>query len=455
MNQTNSLKEKLILFMKIMLPVLITQIGMFAMTFFDTVMTGNYNAADLAAVGIGSSIWMPVYTGLSGILVAVTPIVSQLVGAKKQKEVPFSVMQASYLSVMMAVSIFAAGSLALPSILEGMSLEPHVREVAFDYLAGLSWGIIPLFLYSVLRYFMDALGKTRVSMLITLISLPINIVLNYLLIYGKGIFPELGGAGSGYATAITYWIILGISLFVVVKMQPFSKYGLLQKLPAINIKDCWLILKIGVPIGLSIFFESSIFSAVTLFLSSYDTVTIAAHQTAMNFSSFLYMVPLSISMALTIVVGYEAGAKRFHDARIYSYLGTAIAVCMALVFGLILYFFRTEIAAMYSYDPDVIELTASFLLFALFFQLSDAVMAPIQGSLRGYKDVNITFLVTFTAFWIIGLPSGWALSHYTPLGAYGYWVGLIIGLAIGAIGLAIRLLFIQRKLAEAEKLKSV
>ena len=445
MKITTTPKEKLQLFFKIMLPILVTQLGMFAMTFFDTVMTGNYSSGDLAGVAIGSSIWLPVYTGLTGILIATTPIVAQLVGAKKGKHVANSVIQGSYLSIILSLIVLIVGYFVLNPLLNGMSLEPHVQQVAHDYLVALSFGIIPLFLFSVLRSFIDALGQTRVSMIITLLALPINVLFNYMLIFGKFGLPELGGVGSGVATSITYWIIVIISILVVIQLKPFTNYHVYQKLHPFSAKECWNFLKIGVPIGLSIFFETSIFSAVTLLMSSYDTITIASHQAAMNFSSFLYMMPLSISMAVTIVVGFEVGAKRYQDAKQYSFIGTIIAVSMSLLFCIVLYFFRTEIAGIYSNDPEVINLAAHFLIYALFFQLSDAIMAPIQGALRGYKDVNITFVMTLFSFWMIGLPTGFVLANDTSLGAYGYWIGLIIGLAIGAICLLLRLLFIQKR----------
>lgn len=428
-----------------MLPVLITQLGMFAMTFFDTLMSGNFSSSDLAGVAIGSSIWVPVYTGLTGILIAITPIVSQLVGAKKEQDVPYAVTQGIYLSIIIALTVVAIGSLILNPVLNNMSLEADVHIVAHDYLVALSIGIIPLFMHSVLRSFIDALGQTRISMMITLIALPINAVFNYLFIFGKGGFPQLGGVGAGVATTITYWIILFLTIIVLKKIHPFKTYHLFKELIPFSLKECGNILKIGIPIGLAIFFETSIFSAVTLLMSSFDTVTIASHQTAMNFASFLYMVPLSISMALTIVVGFEVGGKRYRDAKQYSIIGIIITISMALIFAVILSFFRTEIASMYSHDPKVIQMAANFLIFALFFQFSDALMAPIQGALRGYKDVNVTLFMSLFAFWIIGLPTGIILANYTDLGPYGYWIGLIIGLAIGAICLLSRLLFIQRK----------
>lgn len=450
MEQTFSKKEKFRQLLIILIPILITQLAMYSMTFIDTLMTGRYSSEDLAGVAIGSSLWVPVFTGLSGILMAVTPIVSHLVGAKNQGQVAYSVIQGVYLSVIMAIIIFAAGALSLTPILNGMSLEFRVRETAFDYLAALSTGLIPLFVYNVLRSFIDALGKTRVSMMITLISLPINVAFNYLFIYGKFGFPELGGAGAGFASAITYWLITIISFYIIHNSTPFSSFGIFRKIHWVSLTKWKEILLIGIPIGLSIFFETSIFSAVTLFMSTFNTAVIAAHQIALNFASLLYMIPLSISMALTIVVGFEIGAARYRDAKEYSWMGVAVAVVMALLCAAVLLLFPEEVASIYTKDEGVLKLTAQFLIYAMFFQLSDAIQAPIQGALRGYKDVNVTFIMSLMSYWVIGLPLGYYLANYTYWGAFGYWVGLIAGLAAGAATLTSRLISIQKRKLPSE-----
>ncbi len=450
MNQTFNLKEKNKLFFQILFPILVTQIGLNLMNFVDTMMSGRAGAYDLAGVAIGSSLWVPVYTGLTGILLAITPIIAQYVGAKQRDKVPYSVMQGVYISVVIALVVTVIGGFLLNPILDLMKLESEVREIAKEYLIGLSFGIVPLFIYSVLRSFIDALGHTRVTMIITLSSLPINVIFNYLLIFGKFGFPELGGAGAGYATAITYWLIVVLSIWIILSRTPFSEYRVFGKLYSVSFSSWGEILKLGLPIGFAIFFETSIFSAVTLLMSEFSTITIAAHQVAINFSTLLYMIPLSISMALTIVVGYEIGAKRFNDAKQYSLLGICIAVVMALVCASIIIVLQEPIAKMYSTDTAVIELTTQFLIYAIFFQLSDAIAAPIQGALRGYKDVNTTFVMTLISYWVIGLPVGYALANLTTLGAFGYWIGLIVGLAAGAITLSGRLLSVQRKTARLD-----
>lgn len=445
MHETNTLKDKLKLFSIILLPILITQVSMYLMNFFDTMMSGQAGPADLAGVAIGSSLWVPIFTGINGIILAITPIIAQLSGAKATKDIPKRVQQAIFLSILMAFAVFIVGYLTLQPILQLMDLEENVRHTAKYYLVALSTGLVPLFIFNTLRSFIDALGQTRISMIIILISLPINIVLNYIFIFGAFGVPAFGGIGSGIATSITYWLICILALAIVHKVHSFREYKVLVNWVRPSITAWMEQLKIGVPIGAAIFLETSIFSAVTLFMSAYDTFTIAAHQAAINFASLLYMIPLSVGIALTILIGFEIGAKRFSDARTYGYIGMSSGLFIALFAGLILYVFNDFVAGLYNTNPEVIALTKQFVYFAIFFQLADAFGAPIQGALRGYKDVNVTLIISLISYWIIGLPSGWLLANFTSLEPFGYWVGLIIGLSCGAIALLFRLLHMQKR----------
>lgn len=446
MHEMRTLPEKSKYMIKIVLPILITQIALYLMTFFDILMTSKYSITHLAGVSIGSSLWVPVYTALTGILIGITPIVAQLIGAKKKKDVRTFVHQGFYIGILLAILVFVGILLVIDPVLNLIPLEASVRIVAKKYLLMLCIGLIPLFLYSVLRSFIDALGKTRVSMFIILVSAPINIVLNYLLIYGKLGLPELGGVGAGLASAITYWLILMIAIIIVLRSYPFAELQIFHRWTTPSLVKIRTLMKIGVPIGLSLFAETTIFSAVTILMSVYSTEVISAHQIAMNFTSLLYMVPLSIAMGATILVGHEIGANRFADARTYSWLSVATAICFSLVSISILLLFREQIASVYTNDKYVIELTVQFFLFAALFQLSDAIQAPVQGALRGYKDVTITFIMAIISYWIIGLPTGYILANYTSFERFGYWIGLIVGLSIGAITLTIRLVYLQKKM---------
>lgn len=448
MHETKSLPEKSKYMIKIVVPILITQVALYLMTFFDILMTSKYSIDHLAGVSIGSSIWVPVYTGLTGILIGITPIVAQLIGAKKKEDVRTFVQQGFYIALLLSFVVFIGIILLIDPVLNLIPLEDSVRLVAKKYLYMMSIGLVPLFLYSVLRSFIDALGRTRVSMFITLLSAPIHIVLNYLFIFGKFGFPALGGVGAGLGSAITYWLILFIAIYIVHQNKPFAELKIFHSWGNPSIAKMGTLTKIGVPIGLSIFAETTIFSAVTILMSIYSTAVISAHQIAMNFTSLLYMVPLSIAMGTTIIVGHEVGAKRYKDARTYSWLSIGTAIFFSFISASILLLFREPIASIYTEDKQVIALTIQFFFFAALFQLSDAVQAPVQGALRGYKDVTITFIMAIISYWIIGLPTGYLLATYTDFERFGYWIGLIVGLSVGAITLGIRLVYLQKKITK-------
>lgn len=255
MKQTSSIKQKAGQFLHILLPILITQIALSAITFFDTNMSGKFGTNDLAGVAIGTSLWIPIQTGLSGILMGITPIVSHLIGSRRNKDVAHQVMQGMWLSLLVSVLVLILGGLALSSVLNFMNLEPEVRDIAFRFLRAISFGIIPLFGYTVVRSCIDALGQTRVSMFITLIALPVNVGLNYLLIFGNFGFPRLGGVGAGVASAITYWVIFLIALVFIYRAEPFRGLQLFRKFHAMSLSSFKELLKIGVPIGFSIFLK--------------------------------------------------------------------------------------------------------------------------------------------------------------------------------------------------------
>lgn len=407
-------------------------------------MSGNAGHYDLAGVAIGANIWMPVYTGLNGVLLGITPMLSQLNGAGHHKDMPFVVVQGLYLAAALTICTVVAGAVILGPLLEYMQLDPAVHQIAYDFLVALSAGFLPLFLSAVLRNFIDSLGYTQITMLITLSALPINIALNYLLIFGKWGFPQLGGVGAGYASAITYWFVLLITTAVFLWKRSFRQFNIFGKAYMISFSLWRTLLKVGIPIGGAIFCEVSIFGAVAVLMAEFGTNVIAAHQAAINFASLVYMVPLSVGMALTIAVGFEIGAQRPVDAKQYSYLGIGIALAVAFITGISLYVFNYQVAKMYSNNTEIVELIQSFLMYAIFFQLSDAIAAPIQGALRGYKDVKITLVMAIVSYWIIGAPTGYIMAKYFGFGPYGYWIGFIAGLAVGAIVLSIRLCRLQR-----------
>lgn len=439
----SSQQDKLKHLLSVMLPIIGTQIATIGMNFFDASMSGQAGAIDLAGAAIGGNIWMPVQTGINGVLMAGMPLVAHLLGAGEKDKINIVVKHGLFLAVVFAVCIMLGGALGLPLLLTHMGLEPEVYHVAVWYLAGVGLGVLPFFLITPLRCLIDTLGYTRLTMKIYMLALPINALLNYILIFGKFGFPRLGGIGAGVATGITFWILLGMFIMVLKKLEAFKSYDVLGMISPVRdrVKEY---LKIGIPMGVSIFMESSIFGVVALFMAKFGTEAIAAHQAALNFSSLIYMIPLSFSLALTIVIGVEAGAKRWQAARDYTAIGLELSLLCALVYIGGEYFFRGVIASIYTTDLQIMELTVHFLIYAVLWQFFDAVAAPIQGILRGYKDVNATFWSGMISYWGICLPFGIFFDYVLHNGPFAYWQSLVIGVVFSAVFLSCRLLWLQK-----------
>ncbi len=447
MKRTYSKSQKLRQLFMVLIPICVTQLAIVSTGFFNTVMAGQVSEQDLAGVAAGVNLFYPPFVALLGIVSGLTPTISQLYGADKVKKIPNIVRQAFYWSLLLSLAFMGLGYLLVPGIIGLMNLEPKVAQVMEGYLVAVSFGIVPVFLAAVLRNFIDAHGMTRLTMIITLVTVPLNICLNYLFMYGVWGFPALGGVGAGVGSAITWTLSLLLNVLVVCRMGIFDHYRLFSHLPAPDFREWRMQLSLGIPIGATIFCESSIFGLVGLLMSAYGTSVMAAHQAAFNYSSVVYVIPMSISMALAILVGFELGAKRPQDAWQYSSLGRWASLLLVGILVAILYTEREWVASLYTRDSSVHELLLVFIIYATAMQGADCINAPLQGTLRGCKDVRATFIMALVSFWLIGLPSGWLLAHQMGMGPYGYWTGLIAGVLAGALMLMVRLEKLKKKWA--------
>ncbi len=444
MHKTSSKSEKLWLFFKIFIPVLIYQFANYSASFVDNVMTGQFSQLHLAGVSTASNLWNPFFTLVTGIVSALVPIVGHHLGRGEREKIKTDFHQFLYLGLILSAVLFLIVQFIAKPTLGHIGLEAEVLKVGLGYLSYITIGILPLILFSICRSFFDALGLTRISMYLMLLILPFNSFFNYVFIYGKFGLPSLGGAGAGLGTSLTYWAVF-IVIAVVMSVYPKIKTYRIWQFEKVNwhlIKDD---VRLGLPIGLQVFAEVAIFAVVGLFMAKFSSEIIAAHQSAMNFASLMYAFPLSISTALSIAVSFEVGARRYQDAKEYSQLGRLTAVGFAICTLSFLFIFRENVAALYNSNPDFVRITSTFLTFSLFFQFADAYAAPIQGILRGYKDTIMPFIIGVGAYWIISLPLALILDGTTKLGPYGYWVGLIVGIFVCGLALNQRLKKIRRR----------
>lgn len=427
----------------VMLPVLATQLAIIGMNFFDATMSGHAGAEQLAGSSIGGSLMMPIIASSTGILMAATPIIAHLIGKNEKDGIATVIHSGLILSIIIELILLLAYFFFIDDILAILTLEPDVYYIAKYYMLALIIGLSGGLLTFPLRSLTDTVAGTAVSMKIYLLALPINAFLNYCFIYGNFGAPKLGGIGAGVATAITYYILLFIFIAIIINNPQFKNLALFNfKFSLKSIKEY---LGIGIPNGMGIFMEASLFGFIIIFISKFGTNYIAAHQAAMSFSSVLYMLPLSFSLALTIIIGIEVGAKRYLEAKKYAYLGLIVSfLCVLSIVGLVFYF-RDYIALLYATDTTLLTYIAHFLIYTAAWQLFDAIACPIQGILRGYKDVKAAFYVSMLAYWGICLPLGMFLDYFMIQGAFAYWQSMVLGVATSAILLFFRLRYIEKR----------
>lgn len=431
------------------IPVILAQIAQTSMGFVDTVMAGGYSATDMAAVAIGTSIWLPAILFGHGLLMALTPTVAQLNGSGRRERIAHQIRQGFWLagivSALIMIVLWNAGY-----IIHAMkNIDPQLADKAVGYLRALLWGVPGYLFFQVARNQCEGLAKTKPGMVMGFIGLLVNIPVNYIFIYGHFGMPELGGVGCGVATAAVYWVMFFSMISYVKKARSMRDL----KLPKGFIKPDWKVMyrltQLGLPIALALFFEVTLFAVVALLVAPLGIIDVAGHQIALNFSSLMFVLPMSLSAAVTIRVGFRLGQGSTLDAQTAAWTGIGVGMCMAMLTAIFTVVMREHIALLYNSNPEVVALAAHLMLLAAVYQLSDSVQVIGSGVLRGYKDTRSIFFITFIAYWVLGLPSGYilALTDWVvePMGPAGFWIGFIIGLTSAAIMMMLRMRWLQRQ----------
>lgn len=430
------------------LPIVISQIAQMGMNFTDTVMAGRHSETSLAGVAIGSSLWVPCFLFLTGILMATTPIIAQAWGAKQTADIKHSVQQASWLALVLGVAMLFILQL-LSSAFDLIDMEAQTREQAKGYVFAVSFGLPAMAFFVVLRGLNEGAQLTRPFMYVSIITLLANIPLNYIFVYGKFGLPEMGGVGCGWATTVALWLQMILMLLLTLKQHTLAHIEWQTQWRRPERQKILELLKLGIPIGIALLIESSMFVLIALFLAELGSVVVAGHQVAMSFISLLFMIPLSLSMALTIRCGYYIGTGEPQRARYIGFMGIGFTLVTASLFSLLMLLVPDEIAALYSTNPAVQTIAVKLLFLAAIFQFSDAIQVASAGILRGYKDTRFAFFVVFVAYWVVGLPLGYSLgltSFWGEMyGAQGFWMGLIAGLGLASVLLAGRVMVISRR----------
>jgi MATE family multidrug resistance protein len=430
-------------------PVMLSQLGQVLVGVADSLMVGKLGPEPLAAASLALVIFYVIMVFGLGVSYGLTPLIAAADGERNRKKI--IAIFSNGLMVNMVLGILLAGLIFLCTpVLYHLNQPPEVVELSIPYLQIITASMIPFMLFQTFRQFAEGLGDTRRAMFITISANAINIILNYLLIYGKLGFPELGLNGAGWATMISriiQAIAMGAFAFYAAR---FRWYRAAFSFAHYSRKVINRILKVGVPTGLQFIFEVSAFGCAAVMMGWLGTNALAAHQIAINLASISYMMATGIAAAASIRVGNQKGQ---HDFVMMRDVGYACFVMVALFMGfaaLIFILFKHQFPLLYVEDQEVIEIASQLLIVAAVFQISDGIQVVGMGALRGMEDVKIPALIAVTSYWILGLPSGYFLAFVMDWGPNGVWMGLFIGLTVAAILLFWRFRIQAQKFIRAE-----
>ena len=428
-------------------PVLVAQLAVMINGVIDTVMAGRLSAADLAAVGIGASIYISVFVTLMGVLIALTPVVAQLYGAGKFAEIGEEVRQSLWLGVFLTAVAFVLIYFPGP-FLALAQVAPEVEVKTRTYLRTIALGVPAMLLFRVFYSFSTAVSKPRVIMALNLVGLALKIPLNLVFMHGYLGMPALGGPGCAYSTTLIAWVT-AIGGWVYCRTgSDYRRFGVFSRWSWPESKEQVRLLQIGLPIGFTFLVDVTSFTFMALFIARLGTISSGGHQVAANFTALIYMIPLAMSSACGVLVGQAIGAGDLHRARLTGIMGIAGGFGIACVIGLAVWFGRGAIASLYANDPEVRAVAATLLAFVAWYHLFDATSAIAVSALRGYKKTVVPMLCNIGALWGLGLGGGYVLAFGhagdPPMGAPGFWIAGTAGVFTGSVLIALYFLRVSK-----------
>lgn len=437
------------------IPLAAAQLAQAATSFVDTVMMGMLGSSVLAAGGLGATVFQALIIISTNIVSAVSPLAATAYGAEQPALVGKVVRQGFWLAAGLAVPFFLllwnAGSW-----LTSLGQEANTVASALPYLRAIAWGVLPALGFAVLKSFVAALSDPRPVIVIMVSGTLINITGNYVLMFGKLGLPALGLSGIGWASTLSLWFMFGALALYIVSQQRYQRYDVFQRLNQFEYPVFRELVQIGLPIGVLAAVETGMFIVTTFMMGHLGTITLAAHQIALQTAAITFMVPLGISMATTVRVGQRLGQQDPKGARIAGSVGIGMATLFMATMGLLFWLFPAGIVSLYldlnsPENAAVVALAKQLLGVAALFQIVDGIQVVATGALRGLKDTQIPMLIGIIAYWGIGLTSGYLLGIQLQWGGVGLWCGLALGLAVAAVVLTWRFYKTQIFVGQAEE----
>ncbi|WP_341217144.1 MATE family efflux transporter [uncultured Wocania sp.] len=435
-------------------PVMLGMLGHTFVSFVDNIMVGQLGTAELAAVSLGNSFMFIAMSLGIGFSTAITPLVAEADAEQNFANGKSSFKHGLFLCTVLGVLLFLVVFFAKP-LMYLMKQPVEVVELAIPYLDLVAFSLIPLIVFQGFKQFSDGLSMTKYPMYATVLANIINVLLNYILIFGKFGFPELGIVGAAYGTLISRIIMVWYLWFLLKRKEKSKAFVTNIKFFVLNKLMLKKIINLGAPSAMQMFFEVAIFTAAIWLSGLLGKNPQAANQIALNLSSMTFMIAMGLSVASMVRVGNQKGLKKYFELRRIAFSIFLMGTLFAVGFAIIFFAFHTQLPKIYvDFDDvknlvdntEVVSIASKLLIAAAIFQISDSIQVVVLGALRGLQDVKIPTIITFISYWLIGFPISWFLGKEEAYGSFGIWLGLLAGLTTAAILLYIRFNYLTKKL---------
>jgi len=444
---------------KLAAPVMLGMLGHTFVSFVDNIMVGQLGTAELAAVSLGNSFMFIAMSIGIGFSTAITPLIAEADASNNFKQAKSTYKHGLFLCTTLGILLFLLVFFSKP-LMYLMQQPEEVVVLAIPYLNLVAFSLIPLVIFEAIKQFTDGMSMTKYPMYATLIANIINVVLNYLLIFGKFGFPEMGMVGAAYGTLASR-IIMVIYLWTLLRYKERSRKIVRNiKLFALDFSMIKKIVNIGSLSAMQMFFEVAIFTSAIWLSGLLGKNSQAANQIALNLSSMTFMVAMGLSVASMIRVGNQKGLQNYKELRRIAFSIFLLGILLAVFFALLFFIFHKSLpnvyvdlndTANYKDNMEVLSIASNLLLAAAFFQISDSIQVVVLGALRGLQDVKIPTILTFISYWVVGFPISYFLGKEEMYGSFGIWLGLLAGLTTASVLLFIRFNSLTLKLIKEKQ----
>ena len=424
--------------LRLALPVMLTQLGQVVVQLCDNMMVGRLGALPLAGVSFGGTVFFIIFALAIGFTLGLTPLVGELFAQNRKEEVAGYLQNSIVLYLTMGV-IFVALLLAAVPLMHYLGQPEEVVEVAIPYFKYLAWSVLPFMLFASFKQFLEGIGNTKVAMTIVVISNALNILLNWVFIFGKFGAPELGAAGAGLSTLIARAVtpVMMIAYFLSKKeFRSYFDYFSWRKMMGLSREGnryCKELFRVGLPIAGHLTLENSAFCITSLMMGWIGTVEIAANQITTTMANVAFMMVVGIGSATTILTSHAYGARDRAQIKAVSRASYTVGLAWNTITALSFILLRNHIPLLFTNDPEVVRTAGMLLIFCGLFQFSDGLQCISTGLLRGIKDVAVILRIALVAYVIINVPLGYLLCFVVGWGAPALWMGFIAGLTIAAV----------------------